>query len=114
MGFPSKTVIASDVGGTHLRIAVVDESLALTHQEKHSIRGLAYHEIITKTVTAITEKAAQFPNISGIGLAMAGSTDATAGTVTYRKVEEDEPHAADWLYGTVPIARNIEQAVGKR
>jgi glucokinase len=109
----SKTVIACDVGGTHLRIAVVDESLALTHQEKHSIRGLEYHEIITKTVTAITEKAAQFSDVRGIGLAMAGSTDVEAGTVTYRKVEDDDPHAADWLYETLPIARDIEQAVGK-
>ena len=106
----SKSVIACDVGGTQIRIALADDSLRLSKFHHEPIRHLSFSEMIERTKQLITEYHGRHHSDS-VGLSMAGHVDAESGTVSYRKVEDNDPPANSWTYDSYNIVAELKAAL---
>lgn len=110
---PSWSVIAADLGGTKLKVAVVDDRLRQSHAIYREIVGLPYDDVIRTTVEAVATLAAQHPEIAGVGVAVAGQVDERTGRVSHREIRrgEAERGIAALAVHEYPLTDLIEERV---
>ncbi len=99
--------IGVDIGGTHIRLAVVDKSgqhgiLRKLASESH----LGPHRLIDKVVSAISEVTQEAPGtFVGIGIGIAGAVDHIKGVVRF------SPNLPGWDY--IPLSEIMEARLGR-
>jgi glucokinase len=104
-------IIGFDIGGTHLRAALVDEDGQILHQTKMATRSDAGPQAVLERLTAacrvlMGHSGEGDHRVRAIGLGVAGKIDRAAGRVIF------SPNLPS-LNG-YPLARNLEQAIGLR
>ncbi|MYL53966.1 ROK family protein [Pontibacillus yanchengensis] len=97
-------VIGIDLGGTNLRVAVVNEDGTLvkeTSTPTDSDRGP--EAIIEDMIRFITDFQVEFPGITGVGIGSPGPLDAETGVIL------NPPNLPGWKH--VPLTKQIREAV---
>lgn len=94
--------IGIDIGGTHFRLAVVDEKGKYGIIKKFPTEShLGPHRIIDRVLSAISEVAAVAPGkLAGVGVGIAGAVDHIKGVVRF------SPNLPGWNY--IPIAEIMQ------
>ncbi|WP_391205303.1 ROK family protein [Psychrobacillus sp. L4] len=97
-----KKVIGVDIGGTKIRMGVVNETGQVL-ADKTIPTLLPLYPYLEKQILEVTK---EFPDLTGIGIGTRGMVDATTGVVTFEKELEG------WQ-GT-PVKEQLEAATGLR
>lgn len=106
-----ETVLACDIGGTHLRLAIVDTKLRTISSTQQSVRGMSYQEIIRTLKDCVANHLSK-SNVGAIGVSLAGHVDTKNGTVAYRQVEDTEPKPKEWQYERFNLVAELQQLSG--
>src|SRR5512144_994999 len=85
MDLTTRSILAFDLGGTHLRAAIVDQDGTIQSSSKHQTpRTTKPEEIVSALVAAARECECRLPpghSISGISVAVPASVNVEAGSV---------------------------------
>ncbi len=113
MGQP-RSVIAVDLGGTKLTVAIVDDRLREHHAIHREIAGLPYDRVIQTTVDTIAQLAVEHPEVAGIGVAAAGQVDERTGIISHREIRrgEEEREIAALAVHEYALAELIRERTG--
>lgn len=99
--------VGVDIGGTHFRLAVVDETGQYGIIKKFpSESHLGPHKLIDRVVSAVSEVMQEAPEtVAGIGVGIAGAVDHIKGVVRF------SPNLPGWDH--IPLAEIMEARLGR-
>ncbi|NSW86736.1 MAG: ROK family protein [Syntrophobacteraceae bacterium] len=104
-----KTVIGIDVGGTHMRSALVDSRCTILQRRRTTTEqslGTAHvsHKLVLECRALVQEAAEMGASVAAVGLGVAGKIDAARGTVVF---SPNLPAMRNF-----PLARELETGLG--
>jgi len=99
--------VGVDIGGTHFRLAVVDETGQYGIIKKFASEShLGPHTLIDRIVSAVSGVIEEAPGpVAGIGVGIAGAVDHIKGVVRF------SPNLPGWDY--IPLAEIMEDRLGR-